>query len=104
MNYFLNHAFQIEVNRQLDGKVTVNGQPSDAELALLCSITFVEGKTKGRITTLMQSKLYMMDCLEEVNGVFDAAMIEGIKALQSKSEIEATGNLNRDTWRVILGL
>lgn len=104
MDDMLNHAFQIEVNKQLGGKVPLNGQLSDNELIKLAEVKFTLNKTQGRITTLIQGKLYAMDYLDMVNGKYDSDMVSAIRALQSDGNLEPTGQINTDTWRLILGL
>lgn len=104
INYILYSAFQTEANVQLGASLPIDGIMTYEELDLLSDITFTQDQTKGRITTLIQSKLYFKRCIETISGVYDSTMVSALMTLQSECGLEPTGEMDRDTWAIILGL
>ena len=104
LNLDLNRGLQIEVDKQLGVKVEVNGRPGRTELTELASIPFTVDKTKGRITTLVQGKLYLAGNTAPLTGVYDGEMVRALEAFQAKYKIPVTGKMDAATWEILLSM
>ena len=104
LNLELNRALQIEIDRQLDVKLEVTGRMGKEEVNQLSSIPFTVDKTKGRITTLVQGKLYLAGNDSKLTGVYDKDMVRALEAFQAKKKIPVTGKMDKATWEALLAM
>ena len=104
INAVLYRAFQTEINRQLGENVVIDGIIKDEEVSMLAEIPFNLDRTNGRITTLIQSRLYFKRLTTSINGFYDSAMVDSLKNLQSAYKVDASGEMTPETWEAILGV
>jgi len=89
---------QNELVRQLDANLAITGEMNAQTLDYLEQVPFTYMETQGNITYLCQVMLFYKGFYKEnLNGTYDAYMLEALKGFQAALEISATGELNRDT-------
>ncbi len=93
----INSALQTELNKQLDADVDVNGRFNSECQRLLNSIPF-GGTTQGRITFMIQSKLFYLGFYKAApSSKFDGRTTEALRDLQYSRGLEVTGAMNSET-------
>ena len=95
----IKEGFQIEIIEQFGyDDLDVNGQPGGLEAEILSAIQFTE-TTKGRITTLLQCRLFYRGLYTQpITGQFDSHTVEALKAFQKEQSLTVTGTMDYDTW------